>query len=63
MSLSRQTQSVKLVWQVFEKTDNAYSVVELVQMHKHTMNKTTVYRILERFEKDGRLHTFWVRMG
>ena len=63
MNISRQTQSSKLVWQVFEKNDNAYSVVELVQMHKHSMNKTTVYRILERFEKEGRLHTFLGRNG
>ena len=63
MVSGRQTQSIRLVWEVFDRSDNAFSVVELVQMHKDLMNKTTVYRILDRFEKEGKLHTFLGKNG
>lgn len=63
MSNTRQTNSVKLVWKSFEEANNALCVVDLVQEHKQTMNKTTVYRILDRFEKEGRLHTFLGKNG
>jgi Fur family ferric uptake transcriptional regulator len=63
MVSGRQTQSIRLVWEVFDRSDNAFSVVELVQMHKDSMNKTTVYRILDRFEKEGKLHKFLGKNG
>lgn len=63
MGISRQTPTVKQIWSTFEKTDNAYSVVDLVEMHRKKMNKTTVYRILDRFEQEGKLHAFIGRNG
>lgn len=59
----RQTQSFKLVWDSFERTENALSVIDLVEEHKQTMNKTTVYRILNRLETEGKLHTFLGKNG
>ncbi len=58
MAIQRQTASVKALWQQFEENSKALSVVELVKQLKQNMNKTTVYRILERFEKQGKLHSF-----
>ena len=63
MGVTRQTQSVKIVWESFSKTHNAISVVDLVEQHQNAMNKTTVYRILDRFEKEGKLHAFLGKNG
>lgn len=54
---------MKTVLSTFEQTDNALSVVELVKRLDKKMNKTTVYRILERLENDGRLHSFLGKDG
>ena len=57
MSISRKTKSIELVLNSFDNT-NAVSVIELVEKFKNHMNKTTVYRILERLEKSNILHSF-----
>jgi Fur family ferric uptake transcriptional regulator len=44
--------------QVFEHAEGALSVVELVDRLQREMNKTTVYRILDRLEDEGMLHSF-----
>ena len=43
---------------LFENTSNALSVVELTDTFSKKMNKTTVYRILDRLEEAGELHSF-----
>ena len=48
---------------LFDKRDNAYSVVELVSIFSNKMNKTTVYRILDRLEDSGLLHSFLDKNG
>ena len=58
MSIIRKTKTVKLLLQTFEQTTDAISVVELVSKFSKNMNKTTVYRILDRLEEDGILHSF-----
>ena len=58
MGIRRQTSSVKLVWQKFEENKEALSVVDLIKELESSMNKTTVYRILDRMESEGRLHSF-----
>ena len=57
MSITRKTKSVEQVLNTF-KDLNAISIVELVDKFKHEMNKTTVYRILDRLEKSNILHSF-----
>ena len=57
MSISRKTKSIELVLNSFDNT-SAVSVIELVEKFKNHMNKTTVYRILERLEKSNILHSF-----
>lgn len=63
MGIVRKTKSVKLLQDVFTHTDNALSVVELVEKMGDQMNKTTVYRILDRLEQDGVIHSFLGRNG
>ncbi|MBO6517739.1 MAG: transcriptional repressor [Bacteroidia bacterium] len=58
MGIVRQTASVRSLWNIFEQGQDAISVVELVKQLKHSMNKTTVYRILDRLEQEGKLHSF-----
>ena len=58
MRTLRKTKSVKLILNKFEQTDGAISVVDLVEGLQHEMNKTTVYRVLERLKDNGELHSF-----
>lgn len=58
MGVIRKTKSVKTILKAFGDSHHALSVVELIKRFKDEMNKTTVYRILERLEEDGVLHSF-----
>ena len=43
---------------MFEETNAAISVVDLIEGVSDEMNRTTVYRILKRLEDHGTLHSF-----
>jgi Fur family ferric uptake transcriptional regulator len=58
MGVLRKTKSVREVISTFEKSTVAVSAVDLVERFSTKMNKTTVYRILERLEEDGVIHSF-----
>tara|TARA_S200000501_G_scaffold98676_1_gene92043 strand:+ start:57061 stop:57441 length:381 start_codon:yes stop_codon:yes gene_type:complete len=58
MSISRKTKTVKLILDLFKKNNNAISSVEIVSLFNQNMNKTTVYRILERLENSRIIHSF-----
>lgn len=58
MGVVRKTKSVGTIMGIFQETENALSVVELVVQLKIQMNKTTVYRVLERLENQGFVHSF-----
>jgi Fur family ferric uptake transcriptional regulator len=58
MSIRRKTKSLNAILSVFEQREEALSVVDLVDEFKDDMNKTTVYRILERLENEGVIHSF-----
>ncbi len=58
MGVIRKTKSVENVLAQFQQSQDAQSSVSLVESLKGQMNKTTVYRILERLEDDGILHSF-----
>jgi len=58
MGIVRKTKGVNLVLQIFEEQKEAKSVVNLIELLKDKMNKTTVYRILDRLELDGTIHAF-----
>lgn len=63
MGVVRNTKSVTLILKAFGTSKQALSVVELVKMFEGKMNKTTVYRILERLEDEGKLHSFTGKDG
>ena len=58
MGVIRQTKSVKAILNAFEITDSAISSTHLVKQFSDQMNKTTVYRILDRLVDEGMLHSF-----
>lgn len=63
MGIIRKTKSVKAVLKEFEKGTSPVSTSALVARLRDQMNKSTVYRILERLEDDGTLHSFTGRDG
>lgn len=63
MGIIRNTKSVQTLLNVFKETENALSVVALVNALQKQMNKTTVYRILQRVEEEGVLHSFTGKDG
>tara|TARA_Y100000996_G_scaffold254178_1_gene199952 strand:- start:69 stop:443 length:375 start_codon:yes stop_codon:yes gene_type:complete len=62
MNIERKTKSVELLLNTF-KDLKAVSIIDLVQKFKNDMNKTTVYRILDRLEKSNILHSFLDNQG
>ena len=62
MNIERKTKSVELLLNTF-KDLSAISIVDLVEKFKNDMNKTTVYRILDRLEKSNILHSFFDNEG
>ena len=58
MGIIRKTKLVEALLELFKQSTNAISVVDLVDQFKGKANKTTVYRILDRLENEGLLHSF-----
>ena len=58
MGIMRQTKSVKRILNEFEKEPKALSTVDLIKRLSKDHNKTTIYRVLDRLEDDGVLHSF-----
>jgi Fur family ferric uptake transcriptional regulator len=63
MGIIRKTKSVQTLLTIFEGNKEAISAVRLVDLLKEKMNKTTIYRILERLESDGIVHSFMGKDG
>ena len=63
MAVIRNTKSVRAVLEVFKSSENPYSSVQLIDHFKGEMNKTTVYRILDRLRDGGVLHSFTDKSG
>ncbi len=63
MTVLRKTKSLKTLLHLFEMREGAISAVDLVQKLDEQMNKTTVYRILDRLEGEGLIHSFIARDG
>ena len=63
MGVLRKTKSVEIVLNEFEKESSAISVISLVETLGSAMNKTTVYRILNKLEDDGVVHSFLGKNG
>ena len=63
MSIIRKTKSVSLLLKTFEQNSQAISAVTLIKELQQKMNKTTIYRILDRLENDGIVHSFLGKDG
>ena len=57
------TRSVKQILDAFEKEKSAFTVVELADRLEGQMNRTTVYRILNRLENEKLIHSFTGKDG
>ena len=58
MSIIRKTKTVNLILKEFSQNDKAISTTKLIDKYKTHMDKTTVYRILDRLEESNILHSF-----
>lgn len=58
MGITRRTKSVELLLNEFQKDSRAISTTILIERLKSHINKTTIYRVLEKLEDDGILHSF-----
>jgi Fur family ferric uptake transcriptional regulator len=63
MGIVRKTQSVEMLLNEFKKDSQAISAIELIKRLSKKVNKTTVYRILDKLEDDGILHSFLGKNG
>lgn len=63
MGVIRKTRTIEIVLNEFQDRLKAISTVELVKRLKDKINKTTVYRILEKLEDDGILHSVMGKDG
>lgn len=57
MGIVRKTKSLELLLNIFNSTSSAISAVELIKI-ANKVNKTTIYRLLERMEEEGIIHSF-----
>tara|TARA_Y100000996_G_scaffold409518_1_gene390298 strand:- start:1238 stop:1630 length:393 start_codon:yes stop_codon:yes gene_type:complete len=63
MGILRKTPFLNVLLKEFENNLNAISAVELIRRLNNKMNKTTIYRILDKLEDDGILHCFYGNKG
>ena len=63
MGIIRKTPSVKMLLNEFQDETAAISVIELIKRLDSKINKTTIYRVLEKLEDDGTLHAFLDKDG
>lgn len=63
MAIIRKTKPLKIVLAAFDNSNHALSVVELVKRFQNDMNKTTVYRVLDRLLEENILHSFTGKDG
>ena len=58
MGIIRKTKSIDLLLNEFNKRSEAISTVALIKLLSSEINKTTIYRVLDKLEDDGVLHSF-----
>ena len=63
MGILRKTRAVEILLNEFINKKNAISAKDLIQRHKSKINKTTIYRILEKLEDDGIIHSLLDKNG
>lgn len=63
MGIIRKTESVEILLNEFKKNSVAISAKKLVERLNSKFNKTTIYRVLDKLEEDGVLHSFLGKNG
>jgi len=63
MGIIRNTKSVEVLLNEFNNNSSAISVTKLVTKLNSRFNKTTIYRVLDKLEDDGVLHSFLGKNG
>ena len=63
MGVIRRTKSVEALLNEFNKSSSAISAKKLIESLGSDFNKTTIYRVLDKLEDDGVLHSFLGRNG
>lgn len=63
MGIIRKTPSVAKLLAEFQDDGKAISATELTKRLHSILNKTTVYRVLDKLEDDGVLHSFMDKKG
>ena len=63
MGIIRKTRSIEVLLTEFKNSKGAIAAIELIKRLDSKMNKTTVYRVLEKLEDDGILHSFLDKKG
>jgi Fur family ferric uptake transcriptional regulator len=63
MGIVRKTKAVEVLLNEFNMNSVAISAKNLINKLDATFNKTTIYRVLEKLEDDGVLHSFLGKDG
>jgi len=63
MGVIRKTKSVEVLLNAFKNSPQAISAKGLIQQFDSKFNKTTIYRVLDKLEEDGVLHSFLGKDG
>ncbi|MDC3250072.1 transcriptional repressor [bacterium] len=58
MTIIRKTKHLKQLLQIFDESKEAISAVKLNETLQEHMNRSTVYRALDRLEEEGIIHSF-----
>ena len=63
MGIIRKTKSLESILNEFNKSNAAISAKQLIEYLDNKFNKTTIYRVLDKLEEDGVLHSFLGKNG
>jgi len=63
MGVIRKTKSVEVLLHEFNQNHEAISAKKLIEQLNSKFNKTTIYRVLDKLEDDGVLHSFLGKDG
>lgn len=63
MGIIRKTKSVASILNQFNRRPEAISAKEIIERLDYRFNKTTIYRVLDKLEEDGILHSFLGKNG
>lgn len=63
MGIMRRTRSFEVLLDEFQKNSGAIAAIALIERLGSQLNKTTIYRVLDKLEDEGVLHSFLDKNG